>query len=48
MKTGRSKIITGLFDKKRRIYFTDPKIWGYESVDQPVMEVYRIEIDGTV
>jgi gluconolactonase len=61
IKTGKSKIITALFngkpynspndliiDKQGRIYFTDPRYTGYESVDQPVMGVYRVDSDGSV
>lgn len=61
MKTGRSKIIAGLFngtpfnspndltiDSRGRIYFTDPRYTGYESVDQPVMGVYRIDSDNNI
>lgn len=61
MKTGKSKIIAGLYngkpfnspndltiDKKGRIYFTDPRYTGYESIDQPVMGVYRIDNDNSV
>lgn len=61
MKTGKSSIITGLFegkpfnspndltiDEKERIYFTDPRYAGYETVEQPVMGVYRIDRDGKV
>ena len=36
-----------VIDKKGRIYFTDPRYAGYESVDQPVMGVYRIDTDGS-
>ncbi len=61
IKTGKSKIVSGLFngkpynspndiiiDNKGRIYFTDPRYSGYESVDQPVMGVYRIDTNGSV
>lgn len=37
-----------VIDKQRRIYFTDPRYAGYEAIDQPVMGVYRIEINGSV
>lgn len=33
-------------DSKGRIYFTDPRYTGHESVDQPLMGVYRIESDN--
>src|SRR5688572_8820872 len=29
-------------DLKGRIYFSDPRYLGYETIDQPVMAVYRI------
>lgn len=35
-------------DEQDRIYFTDPRYVGHESVEQPVMGVYRIDTDGTV
>lgn len=35
-------------DEQGRIYFTDPRYVGHESVDQPVMGVYRIDTDGSV
>ncbi len=35
-------------DKKGRIYFTDPRYTGHESIDQPVMGVYRIDSDNKV
>lgn len=35
-------------DEKGRIYFSDPRYLGYESVDQPIMGVYRIDPDGKV
>jgi gluconolactonase len=35
-------------DEKGRIYFTDPRNIGYESVEQPVFGVYRIDPDGSV
>lgn len=37
-----------VIDEKGRIYFTDPKYIGYESIEQPVNGVYRIDVDGTV
>ncbi len=33
-------------DKHGRVYFTDPRYTGYESIDQPVMGVYRINDDN--
>ena len=35
-------------DRRGRIYFTDPRYTGYESIDQPVMGVYRIDGDNSV
>lgn len=35
-------------DKQGRIYFTDPRYFGYESVEQPVKGVYRIDADGAI
>ncbi len=31
-----------------RIYFTDPRYVGHESVDQDVMGVYRLDLDGGI
>lgn len=35
-------------DAAGRIYFTDPRYFGYEAIEQPVKGVYRIDTDGTV
>lgn len=35
-------------DAAGRIYFTDPRYFGHEPVEQPVMGVYRIDTDGSV
>ncbi len=35
-------------DRLGRIYFTDPRYTGHESIDQPVMGVYRIDSDNNV
>ncbi|UCG86926.1 MAG: SMP-30/gluconolactonase/LRE family protein [Gemmatimonadota bacterium] len=35
-------------DEAGRIYFTDPRYSGHEPMDQPVMGVYRIDVDGAV
>ncbi len=35
-------------DEKGRIYFSDPRYLGHEPVDQPVMAVYRIDLDGSI
>lgn len=37
-----------VIDNNGRIYFTDPRYFGKEPVDQPVAGVYRIDTDGTV
>jgi gluconolactonase len=35
-------------DEKGRIYFTDPRYLGRESMNQPVQAVYRVDPDGKV
>jgi len=35
-------------DEKGRIYFSDPRYLGWETIDQPVMAVYRIDPDGSL
>lgn len=35
-------------DARGRIWFTDPRYSGPETIEQPVMGVYRIDTDGTV
>jgi gluconolactonase len=35
-------------DTRGRIYFTDPRYSGPESIDQPFMGVYGLDADGTV
>jgi gluconolactonase len=35
-------------DEKARIYFTDPRYFGYEAIEQPILGVYRIDPDGKV
>jgi gluconolactonase len=35
-------------DSKGRIYFTDPRYFGSEPIEQPVAGVYRIDTDGSV
>ncbi|MFZ9388605.1 MAG: SMP-30/gluconolactonase/LRE family protein [Chitinophagaceae bacterium] len=37
-----------VIDEKGQIYFTDPRYIGHESVEQPVMGVYRINLDGSL
>ncbi|MGK6316731.1 SMP-30/gluconolactonase/LRE family protein [Neorhizobium sp. DT-125] len=35
-------------DEQGRVYFTDPRYFGREPIEQPVMGIYRIETDGAV
>lgn len=35
-------------DEKGRIYFSDPRYLGHEPIDQPVVGVYRIDLDGSL
>jgi gluconolactonase len=35
-------------DERGRVYFTDPRYEGPETIDQPVEGVYRIDRDGSV
>ncbi|MCH2213439.1 MAG: SMP-30/gluconolactonase/LRE family protein [Fuerstiella sp.] len=35
-------------DEKGRMYFSDPRYLGHETIDQPVMGVYRIDTDGSI
>ncbi|MFP6676939.1 MAG: SMP-30/gluconolactonase/LRE family protein [Pirellulaceae bacterium] len=35
-------------DEKDRLYFSDPRYLGHETIDQPVMAVYRIDPDGSI
>ena len=35
-------------DEKGRIYFSDPRYLGHEAIDQPVVGVYRIDLDGSL
>lgn len=37
-----------VIDEKGQIYFTDPRYFGHEPIEQPVMGVYRINLDGTL
>ena len=37
-----------VIDNNGRIYFTDPRYFGKESIDQPVDGVYRIDTNGTI
>lgn len=36
------------FDEKGRLYFSDPRYLGHETIDQPVMGVYRVDPDGSI
>ncbi len=35
-------------DEQGRIYFSDPRYLGHESIDQPLQAVYRIDTDGSI
>jgi len=35
-------------DAQGRIYFSDPRYLGHETIDQPLVGVYRIDRDGTL
>ena len=35
-------------DERGRIYFSDPRYLGHEPIDQPVMAVYRRDVDGSI
>jgi gluconolactonase len=35
-------------DEQGRIFFTDPRYFGHEPIEQPIMGVYRIDPDGTI
>jgi gluconolactonase len=35
-------------DEQGRIYFSDPRYFGHEPIDQAVMGVYRIDPDGSI
>jgi len=35
-------------DRRGRIYFTDPRYFGHETIEQPVSGVYRIDADKSV
>ena len=37
-----------VIDEKGRIYFTDPRYVGHEPMEQSVMGVYKINLDGSV
>lgn len=35
-------------DGQGRIYFSDPRYLGHEAIEQPLMAVYRVDLDGSV
>ena len=35
-------------DLQGRLYFSDPRYLGHETIDQPVMGVYRVDPDGSI
>lgn len=35
-------------DEQGRIYFSDPRYLGWETIDQPLPAVYRIDVDGSI
>ena len=35
-------------DEKGRMYFSDPRYLGHEPIEQPLMGVYRIDLDGSI
>jgi gluconolactonase len=35
-------------DERGRLYFSDPRYLGHETIDQPVVGVYRIDPDGSL
>lgn len=37
-----------VIDSRNRIYFTDPRYVGYETIDQPCFGVYGLDADGTI
>src|SRR4051812_13701743 len=37
-----------VIDQQRRIYFTDPRYYGHESIEQPIAAVYRIDPGSAV
>jgi len=37
-----------VIDRGGRIYFTDPRYFGHEPIEQPVFGIYRIDPDGSV
>ncbi|MBI2769781.1 MAG: SMP-30/gluconolactonase/LRE family protein [Burkholderiales bacterium] len=37
-----------IIDQQRRIYFTDPRYYGHESIEQPIPGVYRIDPAGAI
>lgn len=37
-----------VLDRRGRVYFTDPRYFGHEPVEQPAFGVYRVDPDGGV
>jgi len=37
-----------VIDRQRRIYFTDPRYYGHEAIEQPIAAVYRIDPGGAI
>jgi gluconolactonase len=35
-------------DEEGHVFFSDPRYLGYEPIEQPVMAVYRIDLDGSL
>jgi gluconolactonase len=35
-------------DRQGRIYFSDPRYAGHEAIDQPVVGIYQIDLDGKI
>jgi len=35
-------------DSKGNVYFTDPRYFGHEAMDQPISGVYRVDAEGNV
>jgi gluconolactonase len=35
-------------DRQGRVYFSDPRYLGDESIEQPVLGIYRIDTDGSI
>ena len=37
-----------VLDEVGRLYFTDPRYFGHEPLEQPVKGVYRVDLDGSI